>query len=487
MNARALLQQLAREAMRERGFEADFPAAAAKQAESSPPPGPVSGGPGSSARRDLRDLLWCSIDNDDSRDLDQLSVAEPRGANTGVLIAIADVDALVPRGSPVDAHAAVNTTSVYTAARVFAMLPERLSTDLTSLGPDVDRPAVVVDLTVTPDGVVQTSDLYLATVRNRAQLAYPSVGAWLGGAGRAPAALTAVAGLDENLRLQDTVAQALKRLRHERGALTLDTAEGRPVFSGDQLQDVAAVTRTRASELIEDFMIAANSATAEFLERHRFASLRRIVRMPERWLRIVKLAAEAGVSLPAEPDAQALEHWLLTEQAADQQRFVDLSLSVVKLLGRGEYVVEQPDDPTPDHFGLAVDDYTHATAPNRRFADLVTQRLVKAALADQPPPYSVEDLDAIAKHCMDREDAANRVERQVRKAAAAILLQSRRGEQFDAIVTGASGKGTWVRVRHPLVEGRLEGSTHGLEVGDHVRVRLVRTVPEKGFIDFERT
>jgi len=485
MNARALLQQLACEAMRERGFEADFPAAATAQAQSTPAR-PVFGGPGSSARRDLRDLLWCSIDNDDSRDLDQLSVAEPRGATTGILIAIADVDALVPRGSPVDEHAAVNTTSVYTAARVFPMLPERFSTDLTSLGPDADRSAVVVDLTVTPDGVVQTSDLYLAMVRNRAQLAYPSVGAWLGDAGPAPAALSAVAGLEENLRLQDTVAQALKRLRHERGALTLDTAEGRPVFSGDQLQDVAAVARSRASELIEDFMIAANSATAEFLERHGFASLRRIVRMPERWLRIVKLAADAGVSLPPEPDAQALEHWLLTEQAADQQRFVDLSLSIVKLLGRGEYVVEQPDEPTPDHFGLAVDDYTHATAPNRRFADLVTQRLVKAALADQPSPYSVDDLDAIAKHCMDREDAANRVERQVRKAAAAILLQSRRGEQFDAIVTGASDKGTWVRVRHPLVEGRLEGSTHGLEVGDHVRVRLVRTVPEKGFIDFER-
>jgi len=485
MNARALLQQLAREAMRERGFEADFPAAATAQAASTPAR-PVSGGRGSSARRDLRDLLWCSIDNDDSRDLDQLSVAEPRGATTGILIAIADVDALVPRGSPVDAHAAVNTTSVYTAARVFPMLPERFSTDLSSLGPDADRPAVVVDLTVTPDGVVQTSDLYLAMVRNRAQLAYPAVGAWLGDAGPAPAALTAVAGLEENLRLQDTVAQSLKRLRHERGALTLDTAEGRPVFSGDQLQDVAAVTRSRASELIEDFMIAANSATAEFLERHGFASLRRIVRMPERWLRIVKLAADAGVSLPPEPDAPALEHWLLTEQAADQQRFVDLSLSVVKLLGRGEYVVEQPDEPTPDHFGLAVDDYTHATAPNRRFADLVTQRLVKAALADQPSPYSVDDLDTIAKHCMDREDAANRVERQVRKAAAALLLQSRRGEQFDAIVTGASDKGTWVRVRHPLVEGRLEGSTHGLEVGDRVRVRLVRTVPEKGFIDFER-
>jgi len=486
MTSRALLEQLAGEAMRERGFESDFPADATAQAESASA-GASSGRQSSPARRDLRELLWCSIDNDDSRDLDQLSVAEPRGAGTGILIAIADVDVLVPRGSPVDAHAAINTTSVYTAARVFPMLPERFSTDLTSLGPDVDRPAVVIDLTVTADGAVRTSEVYLARVRNRAKLAYPSVGAWLSGEGPAPPALAAVAGLEENLRLQDTVAQTLKRLRHERGALTLDTAEGRPVFAGDQLEDVTALQRGRASELIEDFMIAANSATAEFLERHGFSSLRRIVRMPERWPRIVKLAADAGVSLPAEPDAKALEHWLLAEQAADAQRFVDLSLSIVKLLGRGEYVVEQPNEPTPDHFGLAVNDYTHATAPNRRFADLVTQRLVKAALADQHPPYSHDELGSIAQHCMDREDAANRVERQVRKAAAAILLQSRRGEQFDAIVTGASVKGTWVRVRHPLVEGRLEGSTDGLEVGDHVRVRLVRTVPEKGFIDFERT
>jgi exoribonuclease R len=189
--------------------------------------------------------------------------------------------------------------------------------------------------------------------------------------------------------------------------------------------------------------------------------------------------------LPSAPDAQALEHWLVAQQAHDPQRFIDLSLSVIKLLGRGEYVVEAPNEPTPDHFGLAVDDYTHATAPNRRFADLVTQRLVKAAISGQRPPYSHDELAAIATRCMEREDAANRVERQTRKAAAAILLQPRRGEMFDAIVTGVSPKGTWVRVRHPVVEGRLEGATSRLEVGDHVRVRLVRTVPEKGFIDFE--
>jgi exoribonuclease-2 len=480
--ARVLLQQLARDAMRERGFEPDFSAAAVAQARATPDP-PAS----ASGRRDLRERLWCSIDNDDSRDLDQLSVAEPRGQDTGILIAIANVDALVPQASPIDGHANVNTTSVYTAAQMFPMLPERLSTDLSSLIQDEDREAIVIDLTVTREGRVSCSDVYAAVVRNRAKLAYPSVGAWLAGDGPAPAPLAAVPGLDENLRLQDAAAQALKQSRHERGALTLDTAEGKPVFAGDELRDVTAVHRSRASDLIEDFMIAANTATAEFLERHGFSSLRRIVRMPDRWPRIVQLAAETGTTLPPQPDAKALEHWLCAQQKQDAQRFVDLSLSVVKLLGRGEYVVEKPNEPTPDHFGLAVDDYTHATAPNRRFADLVTQRLVKAVLANTPPPYAEEQLQAIAAHCMDREDAANRVERQVRKAAAAILLQHRRGEQFDAIVTGVGPKGNWVRVRHPLAEGRLDGSAAGLQVGDRVRVRLVRAIPEKGFIDFTRT
>lgn len=467
--------------MRERGFEPDFPAPALAQAlDTVAAPVPVDG------RRDLRQLLWCSIDNDDSRDLDQLTVAEPRGADTGILVAVADVDALVPRASPVDEHAGTNTTSVYTAARVFAMLPERLSTDLTSLAPDEDRPAVIIDLTVSSDGSVRASDLYLGVVRNRAKLAYPAVGQWLSDAGPAPAALAAVPGLAANLRTQDAAAGALKRSRHERGALTLDTVEGQPVFAGDELQDLAAVHRGRASQLIEDFMIAANSATAEFLERHGVASLRRIVRMPDRWPRIAKLAADTGTALPVQPDARALEHWLCAQQDQDPERFVDLSLSVVKLLGRGEYVVEQPHEPTPDHFGLAVDDYTHATAPNRRFADLVTQRLVKAALAAAAAPYAETELADIARRCMEREDAANRVERQVRKAAAAILMQPRRGERFDAIVTGVTAHGTWVRVRHPVVEGRLEGSVTGLEVGDHVRVRLVRAIPEKGFIDFER-
>jgi VacB/RNase II family 3'-5' exoribonuclease len=481
MTSRALLQQLARDAMRERGFEPDFPTAAIAQAENA-----STRHAGDGAVRDLRALLWCSIDNDDSRDLDQLSVAEARGGDTGILIAIADVDSLVPLGSAADRHAAVNTTSVYTAGRVFPMLPERFSTDLTSLNPNEDRSAVVIDLTVSASGSVVKSELSQAAVRNHAKLAYPSIGAWLSGDAGAPPALAAIPGLAENLRLQDAAAQALKQSRHERGALTLDTVEGKPVFAGDELHDLAAEQRGRAAELIEDFMIAANTATAEFLEQRGFFSLRRVVGTPERWPRIVSLAAETGTALPPAPDANALEHWLRAQQARDAERFVDLSLAVVKLLGRGEYVVEPPNEPTRDHFGLAVDDYTHATAPNRRYADLITQRLVKAALAGKPSPYSEMELQTLAARCVDREDAANRVERQVRKAAAAILLQSRRGERFEAIVTGASPKGTWVRVRHPVVEGRLEGSTGGLEVGDHVRVRLVRTVPEKGFIDFER-
>ena len=481
-NPRATLRAIARQAMLERGFEPDYPPAAVAQTQHIAEEVPAAGD-----SRDLRQLPWCSIDNDDSRDLDQLSVAETRGNQTAILVAIADVDAMVPCDSPVDQHAQANTTSVYTAAEVFAMLPERLSTDLTSLGQDVDRPAVVVDMTIDGDGSIETSKVYRAVVRNHAKLAYSSVGAWLEGQGPAPAALTAVNGLAENLRRQDAIALALKASRHRRGALTLDTIEGRPIFDGDVVRDVAAIHRTRASELIEDFMIAVNTCTAKFLESCGFSSLRRIVRMPERWPRLVALAAETGTTLPATPDAPALEAWLLKRRQDDPDRFPELSLTVVKLLGRGEYVVEAPNEPTPDHFGLAVDDYTHATAPNRRFADLVTQRLVKAAVAGRRAPYRDDTLTAIAARCMDREDAANRVERQVRKAAAALVLEHRIGELFDAVVTGASEKGIWVRLQHPIVEGRLEGhdvATAGWQVGDRLRVRLVHVDPAKGFIDF---
>ena len=478
-NPRVMLRAIARRAMVERGFEPDYPAAAVAQVEH------LSESEETTAdRRDLRHLPWCSIDNDDSRDLDQLSVAESRAGDVGILVAIADVDAMVLCDSPVDRHAHTNTTSVYTPAEIFAMLPERLSTDLTSLAEGEDRPAVVVDMTVSSDGVVRGSEVYLALVRNQAKLAYPSVGAWLEGDGPAPAPVAALPGLGDNLRQQEAAARALKASRHRRGALTLETLEGRAVFDGDAVRDVAAVRRTRAAELIEDFMIAVNSCTAQFLESRGFASLRRVVRMPDRWPRIVKLAADAGTTLPDAPDARALEAWLLKQRDERPDDFADVSLSVVKLLGRGEYVVEQPNEPTPDHFGLALDDYTHATAPNRRFADLVTQRLVKAALAKRPSPYSNDALASIAARCMEREDAANRVERQVRKAAAALVMQHRIGQVFDAVVTGASPKGTWVRVQRPIVEGKLDDHGSRVQVGDRVRVKLSRVDPEQGFIDF---
>jgi len=483
--------------MIERGFEPDYsPAAEAQVRQLSERvdrvAGPADAGHDTSdrpldfaqGRRDLRHLLWCSIDNDDSRDLDQLSVAETRNGATAILVAIADVDVLVPCDSPVDRHAHANTTSVYTPAEIFPMLPERLSTDLTSLNEGEDRPAVVVDMTMNGDGDIASADVYLATVRNRAKLAYPSVGAWLEGHAPAPSKLAEVNGLEDNLHIQDAAARALKESRHRRGALTLDTIEGRPVFDGDNVRDVTATGRTRASDLIEDFMIAANTSTAKFLESRGFSSLRRIVRMPERWLRIVSLAAETGTQLPPAPDSRALEQWLLAQRTRDPDRFADLSLSVVKLLGRGEYVVEEPNEPTPDHFGLAVDDYGHSTAPNRRFADLVTQRLIKAALMRRDPPYTHEALGAIAARCMEREDAANRVERQVRKAAAGLVLQRRMGEVFDAVVTGSSPKGTWVRVKHPIVEGKLDVRANAVQVGDRLRVRLTRDDPPKGFIDF---
>jgi VacB/RNase II family 3'-5' exoribonuclease len=481
---RRFLQEIAREAMRDRGFEPDFSHAAEAQVAALAGPAAADG------RRDLRDLIWCSIDNDDSRDLDQLSVA--RGNSTGdvtILVAIADVDALVQRDTPVDQHAAHNTTSVYTGAQIFPMLPERLSTNLTSLNEDEDRNAIVVEYVVADDGSVGKSDVYEAIVRNRAKLAYPGVGAWLEGSEPMPPKIGEVPRLAENLQRQDRAARALKERRHAMGALTLTTIEARPVFEDDTLRDLAESQHNRATELIEDFMIASNGVIARFLESRGFSSLRRVVRVPQKWERIVDLAAQHGFHLPDEPDAVALEEWLLRERASDPQQFPDLSVSVVKLLGRGEYVVERPGANSMGHFGLAVQDYAHSTAPNRRFPDLVAQRLVKAALRQQSgnPPYVDGKLEAIAQRCTEREDAANKVERLVRKAAAALLLQSRIGERFDAVVTGASEKGTWVRIRRPLVEGRLERGYEGLEVGDRVRVKLVHTDPARGFIDFARS
>ena len=469
--------------MREHGLLSAFEPEVAAQLSSINGPARESG----DAILDLTGLAWASIDNDDSLDLDQLTASrEGPGDVITAFIAVADVDALVREGTPIDRHARHNTTSVYTGAEIFPMLPEKLSTNLTSLNAGEDRLAVVVELKVDATGTALDSDVYRARVRNKAKLAYDAVAAWLEGTGPMPPAMAAAPGVDAQIRMQDRVAQALRRQRHEHGALDLETIEPRPVFEGEAIIELRVDRPNRAKQLIEDFMVAANGATAAFLEHAGIPALRRVVRSPERWLRIVALADEYGVRLPPEPDARALQNFLVKRRQADPLRFPDLSLVVVKLMGAGEYVVELPGRRPIGHFGLAVRDYTHSTAPNRRFPDLLTQRLVKAALAKRPSPVPPDELEALATHCTAQEDAANRVERHVRKSTAALLLESRVGESFDGVVTGASEKGTWVRVFHPPVEGRIVDGFRGLSVADKVRVRLLGTDVERGFIDFER-
>ena len=439
------------------------------------------------AVRDLRSLLWCSIDNDDSRDLDQLSAGEAvGGGQTKVLVAIADVDALVPAGSASDEHARANTTSVYTPAEIFPMLPERFSTDLTSLNQDAERLSMVVEMIVNAEGEVVTAESYRALVLNKAKLAYNSVGAWLLNEGPLPPDAAAVAGLADALRLQDAAAQAMRQRRHAKGALTLDTLQSHAVFAGDDISDLQADSKNRAKEMIEDLMIAANAATAAMLEKKGFAWIRRVLGAPRRWDRIIALAASFGDRLPGVPDAAALDAFLQKRRQADPLRFPDVSLSVVKMLGSGEYAVEPPGTVPSGHFGLAVSGYTHSTAPNRRFPDLITQRLVKAAIAGDRPPYDRDRLIELAAHCTTQEDQAAKVERQVRKSAAALFLEGRIGERFHAIVTGASDKGTWVRTLGAPVEGRVVKGANGLDVGDRVDVRLLSTDVDQGFIDFAR-
>ena len=480
---RSILQSIAHRAMIERGLVPDFPPRALVELDG------INGATGRTeeSARDLRNLLWCSIDNDDSRDLDQLTVAEAMPDGTAkVLVAIADVDALVKKRSALDDYARQNTTSVYTIAETFPMLPEKLSTDLTSLNYESDRLAIVIEMVFAGDGSLQRSDIYRATVRNHAKLTYNSLGAWLEGNGPMPRGIGAINGLDENLRLQNRVAQKLKALRHLHGALDLETIEVHPVFDGDELKDLESEKKNRAKDIIEDFMIASNGVTARYLLSKKIGSIRRVVRIPKRWDRIIELAAERGATLPQNPDSKALEQFLVSAKAADPLRFPDLSLSVIKLLGPGEYVVELPGDSVAGHFGLGVGDYTHSTAPNRRYPDLIIQRLLKAAIAGSSRPYENDELEALAKHCTEAENAAKKVERQVTKSAVAMLLETKIGEQFDAIVTGASEKGTWVRLLHPPVEGRLESGFEGMDVGHRLRVQLVSTDVERGYIDFKR-
>lgn len=477
------LRRLAEDALRERGFLPSFSAAALDEAENCRRAGPQRHGD----VRDLRQLTWFSIDNDDTRDLDQLSVAEPLpGGATRVLVAIADVEAFVPAGSALDEHAANNTTSVYTAAGVYPMLPETLSTDLSSLHEGQERLAVVVDLRVEDDGSVSDASLYAAVVINCAKLTYDGVSAWLDNESSPLPRLAEVPPLAEQLRLHDAVATRLARRRHEHGALNMTTVSARPVFVDGRLVDLQADHKNRANDLIAELMIAANGATARFLDQHGFPSLRRFLRAPQRWDRIEALAALHGGQLPDEPDAAALDRFLSTQRVADPAGFADLSLAVVKLLGAGQYSAAAPGRPGEGHFGLAVDDYAHTTAPNRRYCDLVMQRLVKAVLAGKPPPYTVEALEGIAQHCTEQEGRANAVERQVLKGAVAFLLDPRVGEVFDAVVTGVAPKGTFVRLHQPLVEGRVVQGFEGLDVGDTTRVRLVAVDPRLGHIDFER-
>jgi exoribonuclease-2 len=463
-----------------RGLEPDYPAAALIALAA------IHGPSDEQPSRDMRERPWFSVDNDDSRDLDQITLADelPQGA-ARVMVAIANVDGLVTKGSPLDQHAATNTTSVYTAGGIFPMLPERLSTDLTSLGPGADRDAMVFEYEVSAQGQVTQDAIYPARVRNAAKLAYNSVAAWLEGKGPLPAPAQA-AGVVEQLRLQDRIAQALLARRMEEGALELESLETRAVFSGDQLDSLARQMSNRATQLIEELMVAANQVSARFVAARGIPSLRRVVRTPQHWDRLVEYARTFGETLPRTPDSSALSAFLATRHKADPLRFPDVSLAVVKMMGRGEYVVETPGSSPIGHFGLAVSEYAHSTAPNRRYPDLLTQRMLKAALRGLAPPYSPEELGALAARCTAQEDNAEKVERQVRKSAAALLLESRVGDRFDALVTGTGLNGTWVRCLNPPVEGKLVHGEEGLGIGDRVRVKLIQTNVEQGFIDFVR-
>jgi exoribonuclease-2 len=473
--------------MTERGFQPDFPPGtdtqlAAIETHPETPPAPGA--------QDLRNLLWSSIDNDTSKDLDQIEWAEqlPDG-RIRVLVGVADVDARIGKDTIIDGHARSETTSVYTGVQVFPMLPTELSEGITSLNENEDRVAVVVEFAVDSTGAASDGKAYRALVRNRAQLAYNSVGAWLENRSPAPPKVAANADLAAQLKLQDKAAQCMLNNRFQHGALDLETIETRPVMLKDQAVEITSLEKNRATSLIEEFMVAANGVIAKTFEGAGVASIRRIVRTPKRWDRIVELANGLGTKLPAEPDSKALNDFLLAQKQKDPDHFPDLSLAVIKLMGPGEYVLVKPGQPSPGHFGLAVQDYTHSTAPNRRFPDMVTQRLLKAWLVGQAPPYSEGALDAIAQRCTLMEDAARKVERDMQKRIAAVVLHPRIGQSFSAIVTGVNQYGTFVRTLNPPVEGMLvnagkPGAKKGLDVGDRVTVKLVSTDPERGFIDF---
>jgi VacB/RNase II family 3'-5' exoribonuclease len=476
---------LARQEMIQEGFDPDFPSEALRQAAEVRAHSGLPSADG--ATRDLRGLPWSSIDNDTSRDLDQIEAAESlSNGDVRIMIAIADVDNDVPKASPIDAHASCNCTTVYAGVKNFSMLPEDLSTDLTSLLDDADRLSIVVEFMVAADGSVNDGQAYRGVTRNTAQLAYSSVGHWLAGSGPVPDKIASAPELQSQLRLQDETAQKMRELRHRLGALDLERTESEAVMSDGHITGIKARHRNRASELIEDFMIAANGIIARLLRESRVSSIRRVVRTPERWDRIVELAARAGEHLPEDPDSAALNRFLIKRRTEDPVHYADVSLAVIKLMGPGEYVVERAGSPGTGHFALAVHDYTHSTAPNRRFADLVSQRLVKSVLTKVAAPYSDGELDHIAGNCTLREDAARKVERAMHKRIAAVAMSDRIGEVFPAVVTGVTHKGTFVRIVSPPVEGRLMRGERGLDVGDQIHVTLLATDPKRGYIDFGR-
>jgi exoribonuclease II len=481
---RSHLERIAVAAMRERNLLPEFSQDALAQMK-------LIAGPANEASesiQDLRSLLWCSIDNDDSLDLDQLTCsAEVAQGQTKLLVAIADVDAVVKKGSAIDLQARANTTSVYTSAHIFPMLPERLCYDLTSLNQGQDRLAIVTEMTFSPAGALVLSTLYRAIVHNYAKLAYDAVALWLIGQGPLPEPAKMVDGMERQLRQQDALAQKMRRLRHTAGSLQFETFQPRAVFQGEKVVGIELQVQNRARQLIEEIMIATNGCSARFLAKSRTGSLRRVVRSPERWLRIVEVARQYGEALPPEPDPKALEAFLSKRHLCDPLRFADLSLVIVKLMGSGEYVVEVPGGPPIGHFGLAVMDYTHSTAPNRRYPDLITARLLKAVLARQAAPYSMAELSTLASHCTRQEDAARKVERRMRKSDAALLLESCIGQVFTAIVTGNTPEGIWVRLLKPPAEGKLVGSMVKPALGVQIRVTLVSTNVERGFIDFVLT
>ncbi|HYJ85811.1 MAG TPA: RNB domain-containing ribonuclease [Pyrinomonadaceae bacterium] len=480
------LSAIADQAMIDNGFVPEFPAAVKK--EVSTLEAKASKSFSDKSVRDLRELLWSSIDDPKTRDLDQVEYAEPLpNGDVRLLIGIADVDAFVPKGSATDKHAGRNCTSVYAGVKTFPMLPEELSTDLTSLVEGEDRLVVVTEMTVCADGSVQSAQFYRAIIQNKAKLSYEAISAWLESETGPPKVVKSDPGLEAQIRLQWETAERLAEFRKKLGAIDLGTIQAVPVMNEQgRVIELKVIEQNSARELIANYMIAANVEMAEYLESKGGPSLRRIVRRPKYWDRIVEIADELGEKLPPTPDSRALAAFLERRKKADPLHFPDLSLAVVKSLGPGEYAVQASGEEGEGHFGLAVQDYTHSTAPNRRYVDLITQRLVKAALQSGPLPYDLNQLKQIAEACTDRDNAARKVERKMRKVAAALLLDDKIGQVFDAIVTGASEKGTFARVLKPPVDGRIMRGERGLRVGDKVRVRLLSTDPERGFIDFAK-